>query len=129
MLGLAVAFAVTPAQTPPAQATPPQTPPAQAETPTPAEALAQSEGVVTYIVPLNYISSTDMLTMVQVFVSGNATVGIRVFGSNGEATIQGNYVGTDVSGTTAVGNGSFGVLMKTNLSSTPNSLKISSWMG
>jgi CSLREA domain-containing protein len=42
-------------------------------------------------------------------VSGNRTIGIVLQSGGGVNFIQGNYVGTDVSGTVAVGNGTVGV--------------------
>jgi hypothetical protein len=41
-------------------------------------------------------------------ISGNSGIGIRIFGSN--IRIEGNYIGTDTTGTIHLGNGSYGVL-------------------
>ena len=87
-----------PAQGPPAGQQPPSPPPGagpgnpaaaaiaqQPETPQPttitipeqpseSEQLAGEEGVITYIVPLHYIPSADMVTMIKAFVSDGAQV-------------------------------------------------------
>ena len=87
-----------PAQGPPAGQQPPSPPPGagpgnpaaaaiaqQPETPQPTtitipeqpselEQLAGEEGVITYIVPLHYIPSADMVTMIKAFVSDGAQV-------------------------------------------------------
>lgn len=44
-------------------------------------------------------------------ISGNGGVGVRVFGASASATIMGNFVGTDVTGTSAIPNVNFGVLI------------------
>ena len=59
-------------------------------------------GVDVYSSPNNTIggSTADARNI----ISGNDRFGIRIFGSTGN-TVQGNLIGTDVTGTTAVGNG------------------------
>ena len=49
-------------------------------------------------------------------LSGNSFHGIRLSGGGGH-TIQGNYIGTDVNGTTAVGNGRLGIQVTTDSNS------------
>jgi len=62
-----------PGQAPETQA-PAQQPPVVLGTSPEAAQLSEEEGVITYIIPLNYIPSDQMLTMAQAFVSGGATV-------------------------------------------------------
>ncbi|MBM4001355.1 MAG: hypothetical protein FJ297_17780 [Planctomycetes bacterium] len=54
---------------------------------------------------LNYIGGTTVAE--RNVIAGNATHGVEIFGDSN--VVQGNFIGTDITGTTAVSNGSNGV--------------------
>ncbi|WP_293995388.1 cadherin-like domain-containing protein [Sphaerotilus sp.] len=58
-----------------------------------------------------YLDAPDA-TVVGNLVSGNGFEGVYLLAGAGGSTVQGNLIGTDLSGTRAVGNGSFGVYVE-----------------
>src|SRR6266446_12437 len=69
-----------------------------------------NNGVVLYNAPGNLIGGVT--TSAQNIVSGNGTSGIYLFGSGATANlIQGNYIGTDATGSVPVGNAADGITL------------------
>src|SRR4029079_8979482 len=69
---------------------------------------------------LNGINNTigDTTALGRNIISGNSADGIFLFGSSSGNTILGNYIGTDVTGTTALPNSTAGIWVDTGSNNT-----------
>ena len=71
-------------------------------------ALSNNLGVQINDAPDNLIGGTTVSA--RNVISGNGSAGVTIFGDNTTGTlVQGNFIGTNASGTAAIGNGIFGI--------------------